>query len=230
MKKLLIFAILAILTLSIVYAPNTEIMPEKQPRVDVKLGNDSLYNESGEKRPVLISAKDADIEKIRERIRIKEAELEKEAEQLAVGEATKERLRLVASIENQNRVRLAVHSLLAMEDLEGIGRNVSKIARNFNNSIQATIRAEEKIQRRSRLRRFFFGGDDDAAEEIEEEVNKNRERIQELNQLKALCNCSAEVKAMIQEQIQNMELEQSRLQNMTVQERSRKGLLGWMFK
>ena len=49
--------------------------------------------------------------------------------------------------QNQNQVRLAVHSLLAMENLVGgIGKNVSQIARQFNNSVQATIRAEEKIQ------------------------------------------------------------------------------------
>ena len=70
--------------------------------------------------------------------------------------------------QNQNQVRLAVHAMLAMENLTGgIGRNISQIAIEFNNSVQATIRAEEKIQTRNFLVSFFFGGDEQAAEEIE---------------------------------------------------------------
>ncbi|MCK4808962.1 MAG: hypothetical protein KAS90_05040, partial [Candidatus Aenigmarchaeota archaeon] len=49
--------------------------------------------------------------------------------------------------QNQNKVRTAVHSLLAMEDLAGgVGAEISKIAKEFNNSVQATIRSEEKIE------------------------------------------------------------------------------------
>ena len=59
--------------------------------------------------------------------------------------------------QNQNEVRLAVHSLLAMEDLTGgIGQEVSQIAREFDNSVQATIRAEEKIETRNRVLRCFI--------------------------------------------------------------------------
>src|SRR4030042_682465 len=80
---------------------------------------------------------------------------------------------------NQNTVREAVHAFLAMENLTGgIGPNVSQIAREFNNSVQATIMAEEKIQTRSQFARFFVGGDKDAAGELENETNRNQERIQ----------------------------------------------------
>ena len=72
-----------------------------------------------------------------------------------------------------------------MEDLAGgIGKNVSAIAKNFNNSVQATINAEAKIEKRSGFARFFAGGDHDAAEAIEAEVEQNKLRIQELKQLK----------------------------------------------
>ena len=133
--------------------------------------------------------------------------------------------------QNQNQVRLAVHSLLAMEDLVGgIGKNVSQIARQFNNSIQATINAEEKIQTRSAFARFFVGGDEKAAGEIEQEVNQNKQRIQELKQLYEQCDCDEEVKEIMQEQIQNMEQEQNRLQELAQKEKKSKGLFGWLWK
>jgi hypothetical protein len=133
--------------------------------------------------------------------------------------------------QNQNRVRLAVHALLAMENLTGgIGRNVSQIAREFNNSVQATIRAEERIQTRNWLVRFFIGGDEEAAGNIEQETNRNRERIQELRRLREECDCDEEIRAMLQEQIQNMEQEQNRLQQLAQNEKANKGLFGWLWK
>ena len=133
--------------------------------------------------------------------------------------------------QNQNRVRLAVHALLAMENLTGgIGRNVSQIAREFNNSVQASIRAEERIQTRNMLMRFFFGGDEQAAEEMEQEVNRNRERVQELRRLMQGCECAEEVKAMLQEQIRNMEQEQNRIQELAQNEKKSKGIFGWLWK
>ncbi len=133
--------------------------------------------------------------------------------------------------QNQNRVRLAVYSLLAMEDLAGgLGRNISAIARTFNNSVQATIRAEEKIQTRSAFVRFFAGGDAESAEKLEQESARNQERIQQLKQLREQCDCNAEVKAVMQEQIQNMEQEQARLQQLAQEEQKSKGLFGWIWK
>jgi len=133
--------------------------------------------------------------------------------------------------QNQNQVRVAVHALLAMENLTGgIGKNVSAIAREFNNSVQSTIRAEEKIQNRNALVKMFIGGDEDAANEIEQEVTQNQERIQELTQLMEQCDCDEEVKAILQEQIQNMEQEQTRLQQLAQNEKQNKGIFGWIWK
>ena len=133
--------------------------------------------------------------------------------------------------QNQNRVMLAVHSLLAMEDLVGgIGENVSVIAREFNNSIQATIRAEERIERRSAFTRFFAGGDEVAAEEIEQETTTNEERIQQLRGLMNDCDCSEEIRNRFQEQIQNIETEQNRQGVLAQKEKDSKGLFGWLWK
>jgi hypothetical protein len=144
-------------------------------------------------------------------------------------QALKEHQQLV--YQNQNKVRLAVHSLLAMEELVGgIGPQVSQIAEGFNMSVQATIRAEERIQSRSGFVRFFAGGDDEAAQEIKQQVIQNQERIQQLQQLSGECDCDEEVRALLQEQIQNMEQEQTRLQQLAQAELTDKGLFGWLWK
>jgi len=150
-------------------------------------------------------------------------EMNQEMQQLSEGEQR--------VYQNQNRVRGAVHALLGMEDLVGgIGPQVSAIAKEFNNSVQATIQAEEKIQTRSAFARFFMGGDKKIAEELNQEVNQNRERIQELKQLYGDCNCASEVKTMLQEQIQNMEQEQNRLGELVQNEEKSNGIFGWIFQ
>lgn len=132
--------------------------------------------------------------------------------------------------QNQNQVREAVHALLVSEDLVGgIGKQISEIAREFNNSVEKTIQSEEKIQARSKIKTFFFGGDEDSAEELEEEVNQNQNRIQELKQLKENSSCQQEVKEVIQEQIQNIEQEQTRLGELAQEQKQKKGIFGWLF-
>jgi len=63
-------------------------------------------------------------------------------------------------LKNQNQVRIAVHTLLATEKvIGGIGPQVSAIAREFNNSVMATIQAEERIRERSWFNRLLLGGE-----------------------------------------------------------------------
>lgn len=131
--------------------------------------------------------------------------------------------------QNQNSVREAVHTLLSIEDLAvGIGPQVSQIAREFNNSVLATIVAEEKIQKRNAFVRFFIGGEKNAAEEMEREINQNQQRIQQLKQLREECACEEEVKVMMQEQVQKMEQEQERLQQLADREKGANGVFGWI--
>jgi len=131
--------------------------------------------------------------------------------------------------ENQNQVRSAVFGLLAMEELAGgIGQEISQIAKEINNSVQSTLSAEEKIRGRSALVRLFVGGEKEAAQEIRQEVNLNQERIQELKQLKEDCgDCSEEAKILMAEQIQNIEQEQERLQQLAEKEEKSVGVFGW---
>ncbi len=152
---------------------------------------------------------------------------EQELEQNLAGKSEKEQ----NVLKNQNQVRTAVHALLAMEDMVGgIGTQVREIARNFNNSVQATINAEQKIQERGAFARFFAGGDAKAAEELETEVESNKEKLQLLKELKDQSNSTPDTKELLQEQIQNMEQEQNRLEELAQKEKNSKGLFGWLWK
>lgn len=126
---------------------------------------------------------------------------------------------------NQNRVRLAVHNLLAMENmLGGIGPQVSKIAREFNNSANKTIQAEIKIRGRGRFKRFFTGGDKESAEIIKRELSKEEEMIRTLEGLVKRARVAVEVKANIEEQINNIKGELERLANVVKGEEESPGV------
>jgi hypothetical protein len=134
-------------------------------------------------------------------------------------------------LKTQNQVRVAAQTLSHMENMSGSrGKQISAIAKEFDNSIQATIKSEEKIQTRSGFARFFAGGDKKAAEELEGEVTQNQLRIQELKQLKNQTDCDEEVKILMQEQIQQMKQEQTRLTKISQKEKNSKGLFGWIWK
>ncbi len=166
-------------------------------------------------------------EQVRARVEEKLQTKQQELDQEMTGKSEKEQ----NVLKNQNEVRLAVHALLEMKDeIGGIGPQVSEIAKQFNNSVQATIKAEEKIQTRSSFSRFFAGGDKKAAEELEAEVNANKAKVEELKQLKEQCECDEETKALMQEQIQAMEREQERLGELAQKEKKSKGFFGWLWK
>ncbi|MFA5105367.1 MAG: hypothetical protein WC506_00205 [Candidatus Micrarchaeia archaeon] len=130
----------------------------------------------------------------------------------------------------QNRVRLAVHALLGIENLTGIGKNVSMIARDFNNSIKAAEGAELNISKRSGIMRTLFGGDSSAARELEMEAQQNQQRVQLLTQQMDQCqDCDNETLSFIQEQISAMQNETSRLSALAQNEKKDKGILGWLF-
>jgi len=171
--------------------------------------------------------KSENAQEVRARVEEKLQTRQQELDQEMVGKSEKEQ----KVLQNQNQVRLAVHALLEMkDDISGIGPQVSEIAKNFDNSVQVTIRTEEKIQTRSAFSRFFAGGDKKAADELETQVNENQLRIQELKQLREQCDCGDEVKVMMQEQIRSMEQEQARLGELAQKEKKSKGLFGWIWK
>lgn len=234
MKKILLSILLFSILITSAFAQQG--MNENEPKA-VAVGNQddmeppvpTLYqNGEGNPEPTLIMAQTREkaqtTEQLKEMVQQRQMEMTQEMSEMPEKEQK--------LIQSQNQVRLAVHSMLAMEDLVGgIGPQVSEIARQFNNSEKATIQAEEKIQKKSGFARFFTGGDEKAATELETQVEQNRNRVQELNQLMENCqDCDSEVKAMLQEQVQNLEQEQNRLSELANKEKSKKGLFGWLYK
>ena len=133
-------------------------------------------------------------------------------------------------LKNRNTVRAAVQALIAAGNLSGgTGEQISAIAQEFNNSLVLQYSAEERIKDRNAISRFFFGGDSDAAEEIRDQIKANRERIENLNTLMNDCDCDNELRTMIRAQIQVLEEEQNRLQELSQAEFDDKGLLGGLF-
>lgn len=130
---------------------------------------------------------------------------------------------------NQNKVREAVHALLSSEDLlGGIGPEVSAIAQEFNNSLINTVAAEESIKDRSWFTKFFIGGDLEAAAEIRAIVKANRDRIKELRQLQDESTLQTEISEILSEQLENLESEQNRLEDLADSELKTRGLFGWL--
>lgn len=223
MKKLYILLFVG-LVISITVLCSSQIIEAKAEDAGKKGGEKDVYEEVEVKEKKKLKA--GNINELKEIV----DEMEEELDQGTKGLKKKQQ----NVYKNQNRVRLAVHSLLAMEDLiGGIGPEVSKIASEFNNSVVKTIIAEEKIQNKNRLIRFLLGGNKESAKLMMQEVNQNKEKIKQLRQLMEECDCDKEIKDMLKEQIINIETEQNRLEILAKIEEEYKGLFdrlfGWLF-
>jgi len=132
-------------------------------------------------------------------------------------------------IKNEKEVRIAVTTLLDVEDLSGgIGHNVSAIAREFNNSAASMRKLEDRIQTRSSFMRVLFGGDQEAARELAIQTAQNNARIAELDQLVNNAALNTDVRTTIEDQIRIMEKEQERLRQLVIKEQEDRGFFGWL--
>ncbi len=225
MKKTLLFALIVLVaSANFAFAETPETTASNAPGQAMDTGNpDALMDMTQTMTMMNEHAQVQSREELNEAIRQRDREMKTETESMSEGKKE--------AYQNQNEVRLAVHALLSMETMaEGIGPEVSAIAKEYNNSIQASLQAEEKIQSRSSLRRFFFGGDNTAAEELEAEMVQNQNQLQQLTQLKNQCNCTEEAKLLMQEQIQIIKQEQERIKELANTEKQSKGILGWLYK
>ena len=131
---------------------------------------------------------------------------------------------------NRSRVEVGVMAFMAAQNMVGpSGEEIVSAAQNIGSSTQAAVRAEEQIQNRSRLTRFFLGGDTDAAELIKNQVQNNEQRLRQIRQQLDDCECTEEVRLILQEQLQNMLQEQDRLREVADAEEKTWGLFSWRF-
>lgn len=133
-------------------------------------------------------------------------------------------------LENANPVRIAVHTLLASRALlGGIGEQVSEVARQMNGSLATTTNIELKLKARGFLTRFLFGGDKDAAERLQEQLDRNQDRIDALKSLLAQANVSVELKTTLEAQLAVLEAAHIRLEALADKEDGAWGLFSWRF-
>ncbi len=228
MKTLITILSVLVLLGPMVFAADTgPLKPAALPRPTTNPATSNVNVQAHPNESRTVSALPVKIAKnateLKEIVREKESQLNRELEKV---EAREQNIRM-----KQNKVKIAVHTLLAMEDLTGgIGRNVSAIAKEFNNSVKNTTSLEAKIQERSAIVKFFLGSEKKVVEELGALLERNAERIAQLSQLKRQCNCSDEIKTVLQEQIDGMEAEQTRLHEMVNVEKKNTGILGWLFK
>lgn len=128
-----------------------------------------------------------------------------------------------------NEVRLAVHTLLAMENITGgIGPQVSAVAIEYNNSAWQSWQLEERIRNRDALTSFFFGGDQVSAAELANLSVMNQDRIRQITQLMENSTLDTETRALLQEQLTIMEQENTRLGQEAAAVQQNRGILGWI--
>lgn len=180
----------------------------KQGRIELKLERDDDRASS--------------LEDLKQRIELRRQELDDEE-----ASSTPETRDIVR---NANPVRLAVHSLLASKDLlDGIGQQVSEIAKRMNDSIATTTDIEIKIKSRGFLTRILFGGDNASAKAIVKAVERNKENITTLTELLNQTTISTEVRATLTAQLNALEEAQTRLTALAQKENKRWGFFSWRF-
>lgn len=135
------------------------------------------------------------------------------------------------SSQNQVMAQVAVQTMEATATMFGNSQeDISTISNEIKNSLEITTRAEEQIKSRSGFTKFLVGGDNESAALIAQETIRNEERIRELNRLILESDFDTQTKAILQEQIKNIEQEQLRLKLLADQEINNKGILGWLWK
>lgn len=169
------------------------------------------------------------------------------------GDAQQQRLRTPAELEQyiqeQSRVRaqstepentqmrsrssaqVASDAFVAAEPFLGKeGSRVREIAQEMNQAAQVLEKNESVLQNRSRTQLFLFGQDSAAVATMQQEMERNQDRIQDLTQYMRDCeDCDQAATQMLVTQIQNMEREQDRLTQVVDDASGRRGVLGFLF-
>ncbi len=164
----------------------------------------------------------------RNRLQAQNLDQVEEMNQTRARELEQERIQLEEKqqefTQNQDRTKLGAYTISTMLDLIKADKNAEEALNQIENSVQNTLRAEEKIRARSKIKTFFVGGDQRSAKDIEQQVNANTLRLQQLNQIKNECECDQSLKSYLNEQIQLMDQEQERLQELAQTEKEKKSL------
>ena len=178
------------------------------------------------KRNAWKTLSDEDKAELKERVQARSRKIRNESKERQI------RGKEVRDIVHANRVemRVAMDSLREIGDsVGGLGKNISEIVKEYNAELKETLEAEGLIQNRSRVKRFFAGGDVKAAERIENQVSRNKEKIERIESDMKLIE-DEDILSMMEEHLAVLENEQERLETLSTKEKGKKGLFGWLWK
>lgn len=134
------------------------------------------------------------------------------------------------SAEHRSVVATFVHSLLEVADREGgIGQQVRVVARAQNQSASTTLQAMEKIETRSKFKSLLIGTDYKNLGTLRSEMVQTQSRIEQLTRLAERTQNEAD-KTELQNQIQILEQEQTKINNFIKSQEGKFSLFGWLFR
>lgn len=130
----------------------------------------------------------------------------------------------------RSTVANAVQGLLEVADRQGgIGQQVRTIAQQQNQSATTTIKAMEKVQTRSKVKTFFLGSDYKNLGTLRSEMVQTQNRLTQLNQLMTSVQNEGD-KTELQNQIQTLEQEQTKIESFIGAQEGKFSLFGWLAK
>jgi len=149
----------------------------------------------------------------------------------ASGTQTQKQVQEQANVQlHQNIMDTFVQNLLQVANREnGIGAQIRTIAQEQNQSASTTVQAMEKIQTRSQFKTFLIGNDYKNLGELRSEMVKTQNRLQQLNQIMENTN-NASDKTQLQDQVQTLEQEQTKIESFVKEQDSKFSLFGWFVR
>ena len=133
----------------------------------------------------------------------------------------------------ETQLMSANQQMQKLMDMDGLGEDIRS---RLGTLAQAHLQTQSQIQQevnklnsRSRATRLFAGTDLGAVKNMKAQLEQNRVRVQQLNELKNQLANEGEL-TMLQETIQAMNLENTSLQERITAEEQQKSLFGWLFR
>jgi len=118
-------------------------------------------------------------------------------------------------------------------DMDGLGEEVrTRLGTLAQAHLQTQLQIQQEVNKlnsRSRATRLFAGTDLGAVKNLKAQLEQNRVRVQQLNELKNQLANEGEL-TMLQETIQAINLENTALQERITAEDQQKSLFGWLFR
>lgn len=112
---------------------------------------------------------------------------------------------------------------------QGLASQIQTIAQNQIQSEDKVNQAIDKAEARGSVAKFFLGPDYKQLKLVKEEMEQNRLRIQELNQIMTQLSNQDE-QSQLQNIIQTLEMQNTELQNQLNAQTQGFSLLGWLFR